>query len=74
MLERTKSVILSSLVTLMLTAEAVLAQRPGQTGQGGFTMDKAINWVQSRPGVWVAAGLVVVGIIATVIWRRKGSR
>ena len=73
MLDRARASILTGAVTLLAWADVAVAQRPGQQSGAPPTLsvDKIMTWLANRPGVWVAAGLAVIGLVALLVWRRR---
>ena len=73
MLDRARASMLAGAVILLAWADIALAQRPGQPSGPPPTLsiDKFMTWLANRPGVWVAAGLAVIGLLAVIVWRRR---
>ena len=72
MLDRANAFMLASLLACFALVEVVLAQKaspPGSTP--ALSIDRVVNWLQARPGVWIAVAIMLVVAIYMFVNRRR---
>lgn len=71
MLDRVNTLLLSGMISLMLAADA-LGQTPRPpSGPQQFSIEKAVNWLITRPGVMIAVAIAIAAIAYGIYANRR---
>ena len=75
MIKRATALVTTFALGLLVTANVAFAQRPPSPGQGPpqMSFERAWAWLMARPGVMIAAVIIIAAIVYMVVSKRKSS-